>query len=117
MARKPRPRESDFQATVVDLAQRAGWKVMTIRPVRVQRKGGAIYYETPFGADGVGWPDLSLAHPRFGLAFFELKREGEGPSDEQLEWNIALGRHALALVVRPSDWSWLERFLTTGKRE
>jgi hypothetical protein len=50
--------EAQFQQQVIDLARLCGYRVAHFRTVRVQRKGGSVYYTTPVQADGAGWPDL-----------------------------------------------------------
>lgn len=95
--------EANFQDAVIDLAHRYGWRVAHFRKVRVQRKNGSVYYETPVAADGKGWPDLVLVRDR--VVFVELKAERGRLEVEQVAWLAALG-HAGAetYVWRPSDW-------------
>ena len=97
-------READFQQAVIGYARQRGWKVAWFRPVRVQRKDGSVYHETPVGADGKGWPDLVLV--RAGeIIFAELKVGRNTASEEQIAWLDALRETgAAAGVWRPADW-------------
>jgi len=85
--------EADFQATVIEMAQRYGWKVYYIPDSR--RSPG-------------GYPDLTLA--RNGIIhFWELKAQRGVTSPAQREWMDALG--VWANVMRPSDMDEIERLL------
>lgn len=78
--------EKALQLAVIELARLLGWKVAYFRPARVMRGGGETY-ETPIGADGKGWPDLTLAHPKQRrLLFVELKARGGRLSAAQCDW-------------------------------
>jgi hypothetical protein len=100
--------ESAFRKQVIDLGRLLGWRIAAIRPVRVQRRNGETYFETPMEADGVGWPDLFMVHtyslwPPVAL---ELKRIGGRPTPEQLAWIGDMNRAGIdARVVTPDDWN------------
>ena len=81
--------EKDFQDTVIEYAQLRGWKVAHFRSVRVQRKNGSIYYQTPVQADGAGFPDLCLVRLS-RILFIELKSDKGKVSPAQDEWLKAL---------------------------
>jgi hypothetical protein len=81
-------READFQAWVVDVAKRFGWKVWHVpAPMRATKAG------TWVGArEAAGLPDLIMLHddpPR--LIFAEVKGTGGKLSDEQREFLQAAG--------------------------
>jgi hypothetical protein len=60
-----------FQDWVIAEARLRGWACAHFRCVRVTRRNGETYYETPVAADGKGWPDLCLVRDR--ILFRELK--------------------------------------------
>ena len=109
-------RESKFQEQVIEFAKLHGWRVAWFRPVRVQRKDGSIYYETPVGADGKGWPDLVLVR-KGRIVFAELKAKGGKPSKEQREWLSALtdlcqGNESVSVGLwTPNCWLLIEHAL------
>jgi hypothetical protein len=75
----PPPLEAEEQATIVEVAQRLGWRVAHFRPAQTARG-----WRTPVAADGKGFVDLTFARER--VLFAELKRPGAKPSAEQVEW-------------------------------
>lgn len=79
MPKPPKPLERDAQETIIDLAHAFGWRVAHFRPARTD-KG----WRTPVAADGKGFPDLVLVRDR--VIFVEMKREGESPRPDQIEW-------------------------------
>lgn len=108
--------EAEFQDQVIQLAKLHGWLVAHFRCVRVQRKSGAVFYETPVQADGKGWPDLILIRGR-RMIVAELKRsEKEKPTPDQEKWLAAfLGLEApqtMVVIWTPEKWSLIERTLT-----
>lgn len=110
-AKLPQISEADFQNQVVAIARANGWKVAHFRGVRVQRKDGSVYYQTPVGADGRGFPDLVFARIKNDerkIIFAELKSNIGKLSDEQYEWVKLTG----AYVWRPNDIEDIERILT-----
>lgn len=103
--------EAAFQAQILELAKLRGWRVGHFRRVRVQRKNGSCYYETPVAADGAGFPDLILVR-RDRVIFVELKVGRNKPTDEQVAWMAALiNAGADVRVWYPSDWNEIERVL------
>lgn len=103
--------EKDFQRQVVELAQRLGWRVATFRKVRVQRANGSVYYETPVGADGAGWPDLFLVRGWVAIAA-ELKVGRNRTTEEQWRWLEALAQvGCITQIWTPNDWPAIERLL------
>jgi len=71
--------ERQFQQWVMDLARACGWRVWHFNDSRRQVKPGVWVGD----ADAAGFPDLVLAHPRWGVIFRELKAEGEKPTPKQ----------------------------------
>lgn len=97
--------EATFQAAVIGVANHLGWAVAHFRRVRVQRKNGETYYETPVAADGKGFPDLLMVRAMRCLVA-ELKAGKNKPTPEQAVW-IERFRGTLgveAYVWRPVDW-------------
>lgn len=95
--------EAQFQQAVIEAARWAGWKIHHTRPA--QMKSGA--WATPIQGH-VGFPDLVLAHDRYGVLFVELKTKLGRLSDGQKDWIATL--HAAGAewhVWRPSDWSFI----------
>lgn len=90
--------ERELQANVLALAMLYGWRVVHFRPA-LTSKG----WRTAVQGDGVGFPDcLMLRGERLLVA--ELKREGEGPTEEQEAWLAAFeAAGAEVCVWRPSD--------------
>jgi hypothetical protein len=99
--------EAEFQTCVMDLARWTGWKVFHPRTVKTE-KGKHL---TAYTGDK-GFPDLVLAHQRYGVIFAELKTEKGRMSDEQRDWAIEL-KHGGAeyYVWRPSDWEEIKKRL------
>jgi len=99
-------KETEFQSQVIDLAQRSGWCVAHFRPVRVQRKDGSVYYETPVQADGAGFPDLLMIHEVTGRVIAaECKAEGGTLSPAQRKWmTLFMNSPAEWYVWYPEDW-------------
>jgi hypothetical protein len=110
-AKPPGVSEAEFQRMVIQLAKLRGFKVAHFRKVRVQRRNGSCYYETPVAADGKGWPDLVLCKGKT-LAFVELKTDDGRLEPEQKLWIEALGgAGAWVFVWRPSDWAAIEEWM------
>ena len=98
-------KESDFQKTVIDLAEFQGWRVYHVAKVKGQLRSKT----------GEGFPDLVLARER--CLFRELKRESEDPSDDQEIWlMILIAAGEDAKVWRPSDWPEIEKTLKRARR-
>ena len=103
--------EADFQKQVTALARLNGWRVASFRKVRVQRANGSVYYETPVGADGTGWPDLVMTKGDRLIAW-ELKTDRGTSSPEQRQWMAALSAAGVTTaIVRPRDWDMIRREL------
>ena len=114
--------ERDFQRTVIELAQRLGWRVAHFRPAMNARGD----WRTPVAADGKGFPDLVLV--RDGrLIFAELKTNHGRLRPEQKQWLDDLSwvgldsagchecggaRNFYAVSTwRPADWDHIEETL------
>lgn len=81
--------ESEFQAEVLKLAKRTGWKWYHVANTRRRVPG---------------FPDLVLVHRNTGrLVFAELKAETGRVSPAQEEWLDLLGLRNEAHVWRPAD--------------
>lgn len=100
--------EREWQRTVIDYAQRLGWRVAHFRTSRTGSGG----FATAVQADGAGWPDLSMVRGS-RLLFVELKAENGRVSPAQREWLDALGGvPGVAVAVwRPDDWPTVEAVL------
>ena len=95
--------EKDLQADVIEFLQGLGYKVLVIRRAR-QRKEGTDSWVTPFGADGVGWPDIFAVKSGRMIAL-ELKSDTGKAPPEQVEWLLALSLcGCLTGIVTPSTW-------------
>lgn len=105
--------EKQFQANVIELAQRLGWKVAHFRSVRTQRKDGSTHYATPVAADGEGFPDLVMARPLRNIIYAELKAEKGKFSMKQMEWmEVLIRTHSCEVYAwRPSDWDTIQEIL------
>lgn len=87
--------EREWQKQVVDVAQIFHWRVAHFRPAQTS-KG----WRTPVGADGKGYPDLTLIRDR--VIWIECKTESGKVSDHQKVWLAALNDAGVeAYVVRP----------------
>ena len=72
---------------IAGAAKATGWKVAGFRCVRVQRRNGQVYYETPVREDGKGWPDLVMLHKATGRRIAaEVKVKKDTLKPEQVEW-------------------------------
>lgn len=102
--------ERAFQRQVIRLAKLYGWRVAHFRPAQAARGR----WLTPVMADGAGFPDLVLVHPRRQLlAFAELKSDNGRIRREQKEWLADLRSSGVVVFVwRPSDWEAILAFLT-----
>jgi hypothetical protein len=110
--RRAKVSEKEFQQQVIDFAHLHGWKVAWFRPVRVQRADGSVYYETPVGADGKGWPDLILVKG-VKIVAAELKVGKNTTSPEQDRWLAVLATCCIpAFVWTPSTWEEISECLT-----
>jgi hypothetical protein len=89
--------ERDWQATVVDLAKRRGWRWYAPPKAGVRANGSVRLVPA-------GFPDLTLCRGD-RLVFAELKRETGKTTPAQDEWLAALAAvpGASCFVWRPSD--------------
>lgn len=78
-------KEIEFQDAIVDVARLYGWKVASFR---TSQQAGR--YMTAVRYDGVGYPDLTMVHPKGALIFAEIKAKRGVMSDPQLEWQRVL---------------------------
>ena len=101
--------EREFQKQVIELAHLFGWKVCEFRKARLKKRGQDTY-RTPFGADGMGFPDLVLARElddgNFVCIMAELKSKKGKLSDWQKEWLKALIKveGIFVFLWRPGDF-------------
>src|SRR3990167_8044786 len=99
--------EEDFQADIIRVAHLNHWYVAHFRSVRIQRKGGSVYYATPAAADGEGWPDLVLCRAPT-ILYRELKSDTGKVEDAQTAWLEMLAHCGQDVGVwRPRDWDTL----------
>ena len=102
-------KESDFQKTVIELAELQGWRIYHVAKVK-----GQLRSET-----STGFPDLVLARapsPTFGtthtLLFRELKVGKRQLTFAQMVWlNLLEMCGQDACVWRPEDWELIEETL------
>ena len=95
--------EKDLQSDVVKYLNSLGYKVLVIRRAR-QRKEGTDSWVTPFGADGVGWPDIFAVKSGRMIAL-ELKSDTGKAPPEQVEWLLALSLCGVMTgIVTPATW-------------
>jgi hypothetical protein len=70
-----------------------------------------VFHSTDSRRDtSAGFPDLVIVGPG-GIVYAELKSQRGRVKPEQFAWLEALSQHALALVWRPSDWTFIEATL------
>lgn len=95
--------EAQFQQAVIEAARWAGWKIHHTRPAMM--KSGA--WATPIQGH-IGFPDLVLAHDRYGVMFVELKTTRGRLSEHQSDWIATLASAGAEWHVwRPSDWAFI----------
>lgn len=101
--------EKDFQRSLIVLLHTFHYKVCEFRKARV-KKDGVDTYRTPFGADGVGHPDLLAVHPESGNSFYvECKSDKGVLSCEQKDWLDWLRKCGHTYFMwRPRDWDYAE---------
>jgi hypothetical protein len=99
--------ERIWQDQIVTLARMNGWHVFHPSPHQV--RGGV------WRSDGVGFPDLVLAHRERGLIFAELKTERGKVSVAQKAWALAITPHAEWYLWRPSQIDLIAKRLGGGK--
>jgi len=98
--------EAELTKRVIALAHDYGWKVCRFHRMPVPR-AGKTQWRTPVGADGKGWPDLTLCRER--VVFAELKMWPKKPDVNQqawLDWLRAAGQEA---------YVWTERDVENGR--
>ena len=102
MPASPGISERAFLAQVRELARLKSWA--TFHPLRSDNSEP-------------GWPDLALCKPPF-LWFLELKSERGRVTLEQQQWvdRLNLVRLVGASIMRPSDFSQIEKILTKEVR-
>ncbi len=89
---------------IADAARKTGWRIAGFRGVRIQRKDGSVYFETPVRFGGKGWPDLIFFREPEILAL-EVKVGKDQLKPEQLEWLQLMARCGVrCLEVREQDW-------------
>lgn len=91
--------EADFQAQVLELAEKLGW---THRYHTHDSRGSAS-----------GFPDLVLVHPKLHLTIFVELKSGRGTvRDDQWDWHHTLkAGNSFAYIWRPTEWPEIERVL------
>lgn len=83
------PTEAEFQAAVIELAERTGWKVAHFADSRKQIRGRDGELRLVGDEQAKGYPDLTMVKGR-RLMFVELKRDGQHPTETQMVWLSAL---------------------------
>ena len=103
--------EAQFQKAVIAIAEMYGWRVCHFHDSRRQIRPGVFIGDK----QSKGYPDLTLCHPRHGVAWAELKSDTGRTSPEQNEWIQALHvAGQVAYVWRPRDLIAVQRFLKDG---
>ena len=103
--------EKQFSDAVRDLAHLHGWHVAIFRCVAVHRRNGSVYYQTPVGADGAGWPDHYMLRGEQQLVA-ELKVGSNKTTPEQEKWLAWFGDARVpAYVWYPNMWTTIEEIL------
>lgn len=106
----PRITEAEFLDQVIKFAKLHGWRVTHFRTVRVQRKDGTVYYQTPVQADGAGFVDLLLARER--VVYAEVKTDKGRLESKQRDWMEILKETGQEVYVwRPRDWTDIQKCL------
>lgn len=103
-SQRPALTEAQFQAAVIELAQRCGW---------------LTHHEYDSRRSAPGFPDLTLTHPATGRVIFaELKTSRGRLRPEQRTWLWALARNPGVEVAlwRPVSWPEIEAALIRGER-
>ena len=106
--------EDDLQQSIIDLAHLHGWKCAHFRSVKVTKKDGSTFWQTPVAADGEGFVDLVLVRKSPSVdgsgmgrvIFAELKAERGKIEPAQREWLglLTLTQRVEVFCWRPSDW-------------
>lgn len=105
--------EAVFQRQVIQFARLRGWKCAHFSTAR----GARGEFRTPTVADGAGFPDLTLAHPRGWLLVRELKTDTGRVSAAQQGWLELLASAGVdASVWRPRDWPRIQAELDAHRR-
>jgi hypothetical protein len=108
----PPLREAAFQRQVIDLLHVHGWRVAHFRGVRVQRKNGGVYHQTPVQGDGSGFPDV-IAVRGGRIIVAELKCGRNRLTQEQKVWLDCFRLAGVpAYEWRPELWAEIEKVLT-----
>jgi hypothetical protein len=99
--------EFDLQEQIIDTALTFGWQVFHVRDSRrevIDRKRGVSFLVGDELAKG--WPDLTLAHPRWRrFAVRELKSNTGRVTAEQRQWIETLTLCGVDVAIwRPRDW-------------
>jgi hypothetical protein len=103
--------ETEFQGAVLDLAKLFGWRVAHFRPARTEQG-----WRTAVAADGKGFPDLVLIHPKYGVLFRELKTDTTQLSADQEAWRDSLlDAGADWDIWRPRDMPLIKALLSFGR--
>ena len=103
--------EAEFQAAVIDLARRNGWRVHHHHDSRRQVRPGVFVGDR----DASGFPDL-VAVRGSRVVWAELKRERGRLSVAQSAWLRDLEAAGQEVYVwRPVDWPEIERVLGRGR--
>ncbi len=107
----PKMSESEFTALVIGEARSTGWRTAHFRSVRVQRKDGSFYWQTPVQGDGAGFVDLLMVR-RKRIVAAELKVGKNKASADQTKWLSALAEANVECYVwTPEMWADIKSIL------
>jgi hypothetical protein len=98
--------EPAFMATVIDMAERLGWKVCHFHDSRREVRPGVFIGDK----QAAGFPDLVMVRGR-RLLCAELKKEKGKLTPAQEEWMRVLRNVAECHVWKPSDFDLIEEVL------
>ena len=99
--------EAAFQRQVIQLAQLLGYRCAHFR-TSLNARGK---YQTAVGADGAGYPDLTLVG-RGRVLWCELKSDRGHTSPAQDDWHAVLRANGAEVYVwRPRQWDELKGIL------
>lgn len=110
--RSLQPPEDEFQSVVCQYAEMRGWSWWHFHDSRRAVPDGKGGTKLIGDRDAAGWPDLSLAHSRFGIILAEVKGPSTRITPDQLRSLDALSAAVIGAVPRgmkvhvwrPKDW-------------
>jgi len=106
--------EKEVQNTFMADARKLGWTVWHFNDSRKMVRRGNRYIPVA-DPDAGGFPDLVLAHHRWGVVFIEVKKELKDLEPKQVEArNVLLAAGAKWFLLKPSTAERLKTGLSIG---